>query len=184
MADAFIHHTAVIDDPVEIGRIGTHAFWRFPSFFATDTNVDNSSLSTLACGDRVIAVANLDAETRRINPSSSQGPTRDGREKPDIAAPGTNIWAANGFDSEPWTRKTGTSMASPYVASVAALILSNAPALTASQVLGIVRRSAKPLPGHSYDWRDDAGFGEIDVDVCLREARLAKRTLKQIEKST
>ena len=29
--------------------------------------------------------------------SSSQGPTRDDRMKPDIAAPGTDIVAANGF---------------------------------------------------------------------------------------
>ena len=35
-----------------------------------------------------------------INISSSQGPTRDGRFKPDAAAVGTDVLAANGFDIE------------------------------------------------------------------------------------
>lgn len=160
------------DDPGEIGRIGERAIWRFPSFFAEASNVDNTSISTLACGPRVISVANLDAGREMVNPTSSQGPTRDGREKPDVAAPGTHILAANGFDPEvPWIEKTGTSMATPFVTAVAGLMLSLRPQLTASQISGILRRTAAPLPGHSFDWRNDAGFGEIDLDACLVEAR-------------
>lgn len=160
------------DDPGEIGRIGDRALWRFPSFFAESSNVDNSSISTLGCGARVIAVANLNKSEEVINPSSSQGPTRDEREKPDIAAPGTEIIAPNGFDEDVgWVEKTGTSMASPYVASVVGLMLSLRPTLTASQVLGILRRTASPLPGHSFEWRNDAGYGEIDLEDCLRETR-------------
>ncbi|MCK5275801.1 MAG: S8 family serine peptidase [Alphaproteobacteria bacterium] len=162
------------DDPMEIARIGERAYWRFPSFFAEATNVDNSSISTLACGARIVGVANLDADQERINPSSSQGPTRDGREKPDIAAPGTNILAANGFDDDArWIAKSGTSMASPYVAGVAGLMLAIAPQLTAAQIIGILRRTAAPLPGHTFEWRNDAGFGEIDVGACLDEALAA-----------
>ena len=162
------------DDPMEIARIGERAYWRFPSFFAEATNVDNSSISTLACGARIVGVANLDADKERINPSSSQGPTRDGREKPDIAAPGTNILAANGFDDDArWIAKSGTSMASPYVAGVAGLMLAIAPQLTAAQIIGILRRTAAPLPGHTFEWRNDAGFGEIDVGACLDEALAA-----------
>lgn len=162
------------DDPMEVARFGERAYWRFPSFFAEGTNVDNSSISTLACGARTVGVANLDAEQERISASSSQGPTRDGREKPDIAAPGTNILAANGFDGDArWIAKSGTSMASPYVAGVAGLMLAIAPQLTAAQIIGILRRTAAPLPGHTFEWRDDAGFGEIDVGACLDEALAA-----------
>jgi len=159
------------DDPMEVARIGERAYWRFPSFFADGTNVDDSSISTLACGARIIGVANLDAARERINPSSSQGPTRDGREKPDIAAPGTNILAANGFDEDArWIAKSGTSMASPFVAGVAGLMLRIRPQLTAAQIIGILRRTAMPLPGHTFEWRNDAGFGEIDIEKCLKEA--------------
>ncbi len=65
---------------------------------------------------------------------------------------------------------TGTSMASPYVAGVSALMLSLNPALTAAQIEGIIRRTSNPLPGMSYAWQNAAGFGVIDAAACLREA--------------
>jgi len=48
-----------------------------------------------------VAVANLDKARESINVTSSQGPTREGQNKPDIAAPGTDIVAANGFPAPP-----------------------------------------------------------------------------------
>ena len=89
---------------------------------------------------------------RRAHITSSQGPTRDGRPKPDIAAPGTDIVAANGFGDpdEPWIAMTGTSMASPYVAGVVGLMLAVEPTLTAAQILGILKATAQPLPGGTY----------------------------------
>ena len=56
---------------------------------------------------------------------------------------------------------TGTSMASPYVAGVAAHMLAREPRLTATQIVGIMRRTAQPLPGSDYKWQDAAGFGRI-----------------------
>jgi hypothetical protein len=79
------------DDPRRVGRIGNLDAWVYPSYFSENSFVDASTVSTLACGQRTVAVANLDEEGRRINITSSQGPTRDGRQKPDIAAPGTGI---------------------------------------------------------------------------------------------
>jgi subtilisin family serine protease len=122
----------------------------------------------------VITVANLDSVRNRINISSSQGPTRDGRQKPDIAAPGTNIVAAKGF-AEPgdeWLGMTGTSMASPAVAGVVGLMLAQRRQLTAAQIEAILRRTARPLPGASFEWSNDAGFGVLDADACLAEVEL------------
>jgi len=160
------------DDPRRRGRVGERETWRFPSFFSAASNVDNSSVSSLACGHRVISVANLDADTERINISSSQGPTRDNRFKPDTAAPGTNVVAAKGFagPGDLWVSMTGTSMASPFVAGVAGLMLAAEPKLTAAQIEGIIIRTALPLPGDSFVWRDSAGFGRIDPEACIREA--------------
>ena len=112
------------DDPRRVGRVGMRESWWFPSFFSERSFVDRSTISSLACGARIVSVANLDGRRRAINKSSSQGPTRDGREKPDIAAPGTEIVAAKGFaGTDRWLSMTGTSMASPYVAGVAGLML-------------------------------------------------------------
>jgi len=147
--------------------------WRFPSFFSERSNVDSSSISTLACGNRVVAVANLDKARECINVTSSQGPTREGRNKPDIAAPGTDIVAANGFSSpdDAWVGMTGTSMASPFVCGTVALMLATRPDLTAAQIIGIIQRSATPLVGKSFAWANDAGFGQIDPEGCVLEAQ-------------
>jgi subtilisin family serine protease len=134
--------------------------------------VDQSTISSLACGQRIVSVANHDEEKGRISITSSQGPTRDGRQKPDIAAPGTDILAAKGFseDGKHWVRMSGTSMASPYVAGAIGLMLAANPQLTGAQVTGILKRTAQPLPGADFNWRDDAGSGAIDEDTCLAEA--------------
>ena len=54
------------------------------------------TVSSLGCGTRVSPSPTWTSQ-RQINVSSSQGPTRDGRDKPDVAAPGTDIVAAKGF---------------------------------------------------------------------------------------
>jgi len=165
------------DDPRPAGQLGPKAAWAFPSFFAEKSMVDNSTVSSLGCGNRVLTVANLHESKNAINVSSSQGPTRDGRSKPDVAAPGTDIIAAKGFSTsgDEWIAMTGTSMASPFVTGVAGLMLAVEPTLTAAQIEGIIRSTATPLPGGSYTWVNDAGFGVINPDRCLEQARLANQ---------
>ena len=84
---------------------------------------------------------------------SSPGPSRDGRLKPDVAAPGATIissasatggWAQSELDPDlqhGWM--WGTSMAAPHVAGGAALILQKYPALTFGQVLQKIQNWAK-----------------------------------------
>lgn len=162
------------DDPRPIGNLGPKKLWAFPSFFTERSMVDNSTVASLGCGHNVLTVANLDVNANRINISSSQGPTRDGRFKPDVAAPGTNIVAAKGFSTngEQWVGMTGTSMASPFVAGVVGLMLAVEPKLTAAQIEGIIRSTATPLPGGSFTWVNDAAFGVIDPEACLKQAAL------------
>ncbi len=168
--DGRFHAWIERDDPYQFDPIGPINPWRFPSFFSESTNVDDSSVSSLACAQNVISVANLDGHQNKINITSSQGPTRDGRHKPEIAAPGTGIVAANGFDHvEKWISMTGTSMASPFVAGIAGLMLHHNHFLTAAQIRGILKRTAQPLPGVDYRWQNDAGYGAIDPDRCLDE---------------
>jgi subtilisin family serine protease len=160
------------DDPRPLGRLGPDEAWAFPCFFGERSNVDDSSVSSLACGRFIISVANLDEPVDRINHTSSQGPTRDGRYKPDIAAPGTRIVAAKGFagPGDLWIEMTGTSMASPYVCGVAGLMLNIDDTLTSAQIEGIMQRTAQPLPGATFAWKNDAGYGRLDAQACLEEA--------------
>lgn len=177
--DGRFHGWIERDDPRRQGPLGTREAWAFPSYFSEGSNVDNSSVGSLACGRRVISVANLHEVEQTINITSSQGPTRDQRNKPDVAAPGTDIVAAKGFagPQDLWIGMTGTSMASPFVAGVAGLMLACEPRLTAAQIEGIIHRTSRPLPGKAFTWSNDAGFGVIQPEECLKEALLVnKRT--------
>lgn len=169
--DGRFHGWIERDDPRRVGRVGSQEYWSFPSFFSERSNIDNSSVSSLACGLRVVSVANLDDARERMNVTSSQGPTRDARQKPDVAAPGTNVVAARAFSpDERWIAMTGTSMASPHVAGLAGLMLATEPTLTAAQIGGIIQRTSRPLPGSGFAWANDAGFGRLREEECLAEA--------------
>ena len=71
-----------------------------------------------------IIVGSFDPESKELSSFSSMGPTWDGRIKPDIMAPGTNIMSSvpYGLDGKYYDRMGGTSMAAPFVSGVAALM--------------------------------------------------------------
>jgi len=72
---------------------------------------------------------------------SSRGPTRDGRLKPEVVAPGYFVlgpWAG----TNDYILKAGTSMSSPVVAGLVALILEENPNLDVSGVRSILSSQA------------------------------------------
>jgi serine protease AprX len=84
----------------------------------------------------VITVGAVDREDR-IASFSSRGPTADGRTKPDICFPGTDIVSARASGTglgqpvnEWYTAMSGTSMATPHASGLAALLLQAEPGLT------------------------------------------------------
>ncbi len=96
-------------------------------------------------------------------PFSGRGPTRDGRIKPDITAPGSIIVAAKPVGppsstldiNEYYTVKHGTSMAAPHVAGVIALILQLFPNASYQEVYQALISSAERVgdaPSNSWGW--------------------------------
>ena len=69
----------------------------------------NISINIPPFGDPTITGAS-------IAPSSSQGPTDDGRIKPDIAGRGTNVYSCDDITESSYGNSSGTSMAAPGVA--------------------------------------------------------------------
>jgi subtilisin family serine protease len=169
--DGNFHAWIERDDPMPFDPDQPDVFY-FPSYFSTRSAVGSHTINTLACSQSVVAVANIDSVREVASHSSSPGPTRDGRLKPDIGAPGTNVVAAYGFGerSTPWIAMSGTSMASPHVAGVIAWMLSVNPDLTSAQCQGILQRTSQPLVGTSYEWSRNSGFGHVDAIAAIQEA--------------
>jgi serine protease AprX len=91
---------------------------------------------------------------------SSRGPTIDGRIKPDIAAPGDTIMAANAGTTNGYTTHSGTSMATPFVSGTAALLIGLQPGWTPTQVRVAIEETAFDVgpAGKDNDW----GAGLLD----------------------
>lgn len=110
--------------------------------------------------DNIISVAALTPQDT-LTFFSNWGP-----KSVDIGAPGEDILST--ALSGQYMRASGTSMASPHVAGIAALMLSVNPALKLRDIKSIILRSADPLP-------DLAGLtvsgGRADAFAAVTEAR-------------
>ncbi len=87
---------------------------------------------------------------------SSEGPTTDGRIKPEVSAPNRVITSLSSSFS-------GTSAASPHVAGAAALLLSADPTLTTVQLRDSLITSSRDVNTTGFDYR--TGYGRISLDA-------------------
>ncbi|MGQ9601941.1 MAG: S8 family serine peptidase [Candidatus Bipolaricaulia bacterium] len=100
--------------------------------------VPQASIVAPADSAAVIAVGAINYAnwtTGPAEPYSSQGPTSDGRSKPDISGPDQVTTSTLG-------RFMGTSAAAPHVAGAAALLISESPSLNAGQIESQLRSQA------------------------------------------
>ncbi|MBT2638036.1 MULTISPECIES: S8 family peptidase [unclassified Bacillus (in: firmicutes)] len=97
----------------------------------------------------------------------------------DIAAPG--VYIPSTYFNQQYAALSGTSMAAPHVAGLAALIKSANPDLSSSQVIRIIKNSAIDLGEQGKD--SNYGNGLIDVNSALQEAGREKPSLRKQEKS-
>ena len=106
-----------------------------------------------------------------VSAYSSYGPTRDGRNKPELAAPGEQITAARGNSFVELSTLSGTSMATPHVTGAIALLFSHwnkrkssVPdwkQFNAAQIRALISQTAQTYNGY---WRPGIGFGVLDVE--------------------
>lgn len=92
---------------------------------------------------------------------SSRGPTLDGRIKPDICAPGVRISSAMAGSTDRYVAYSGTSMSSPYVAGVVALMLEANPYLTVAQVKDHLYAAAEDWGPMGRD--NEYGYGRLNA---------------------
>jgi subtilisin family serine protease len=131
----------------------------FTFYHELNPHVASSSLLSPADAAGAMAVAAINWANWLTGPQesfSSQGPTTDGRMKPEVSGP-------DGNSSYTYGTFLGTSAASPHVAGAAALILSSDPTLSVSQLWDIITSSAIDMGASGQD--PIYGYGWLNLPV-------------------
>ena len=190
-----VHYWNVTELTTDVGN------WGMPFSVSGSGTVAGDNLNGVSepsCSDNVISVAAYASQYQTSGISmaggaiasfSSYGPRYDGVMKPDISAPGVSVISSmSSFTDATFTssgsvdfngrtyhfaKLSGTSMASPMVAGVSALILDANPYLTARQVKEIIMETARQdnftgvIPaGGSNRW----GAGKINAYAAVQLA--------------
>jgi hypothetical protein len=129
--------------------------------------IDTDTVGTLltpADADSIISVGAV-MFSRRLWYLSSQGPTSDGRIKPEITAPGVDIYYASIPGPNTYSYSNGTSLATPLAAGAAALLLSARPELTPIQVRDALCSNADTIDTGTYPTRPNnfTGWGLVNA---------------------
>ena len=106
-----------------------------------------------------VTVASLDKDLG-LAVYSSRGYTSDLRVKPDVATIGSSIMAPDAATQDGYTSKSGTSMATPLMAGIAALMVQANPDLTPSEFKSII---AAHSIERDIQLLDDPGFNDCSI---------------------
>jgi hypothetical protein len=142
---------------------------RFPRAQATSRYTTNTICNCF----RAIAVGAYDA---------------DGRQKPELAAPGYRIRAARSMPRDGWNGeprlcvKSGTSMAAPWVSGTVALMFQAAGRpLTIHEIRRILIGTADPHPGPSGRSSTQLGYGYLNPAAAVAAARRLRAAAGEAE---
>ncbi len=143
-----------------------------------------STVSSPGSADAALTVGAVDGNDTMAD-FSSRGPRlNNGALKPEVVAPGVNITAARaaGTDlggdlatDEFYTTISGTSMATPHVAGLAAILKGEHPSWDGERLKAALANSTVPVPNATGF---DAGTGRIDALQAIHQTVFAPATLE------
>src|SRR5262249_11257636 len=113
-----------------------------------DSDVDPSAVVGPADCPSIMAVTALDRSLKRVWPLSNEGLNPKGGEI-NFAAPGVDILSS--FVLPQHDHKSGTSVAAPFVAGIAALYAEAKPEVVGTGLLNLLSKSSLPLPLSATD---------------------------------
>lgn len=157
----------------------------FVGFFAPSTEA--GTISEPANAENVISVGSYDTKkhpigqpdpAEGISAFSSLGPTRDGRIRPDLAAPGSLLYSTRSAQAaylpieivdDNYVIMQGTSMATAHVTGIASLVWQSNPSLTGAQMRERLRRTSDPPSDGSTAPNNTWGYGKVNAFRAVTE---------------
>ncbi len=110
-------------------------------FIAAGNSGGTATIGTPGSAEDVITVGSLDKNTA-IAVYSSQGPTEEGRVKPNVAFVGSSVNAPDANTGDGYVALSGTSMATPGAAGVAVLMYQANPDLSPFDIRNIMQETS------------------------------------------
>ena len=156
-----------------------------PQVLFTEGSVSNSlKIGSPGTAHRAITVASYTTQNRGlrernlaiddISDFSSEGPLRNGVQKPDVTAPGTDIVSCMSNHMNPprpyqtnshYTVMGGTSMSAPFISGIVALLLQHDSTFTPERIKALLQASSA-IPGNRPgSFHPKWGYGLIDADA-------------------
>ncbi|MEM9173054.1 MAG: S8 family serine peptidase, partial [Pseudomonadota bacterium] len=161
-------------------------------FFIGDDVDTRTTIGTLANGEFSITTGAYDRRNpeRSIGSFSSLGPTRTGRIKPEVIAPGVRILAARSTPrgsraGDRTTVKTGTSMAAPMVAGAVALMFEAAEKplnISDTRALLFSSLDTSHACSHRACYQEDLhgrGYGALNIKKLLQQTHQWRRNTQE-----
>ena len=102
----------------------------------------------------------------RSNKSNYNVSSGEFSQAKNISAPGSSIYSTYNSDTSSYGSLSGTSMASPAVAGIAALLFAYDPSLSADEVREVLEQTATDIGAEGWD--RETGYGEIDAYHALQ----------------
>ena len=148
-------------------------------FAAGNSGPGSNTLNPYSVAPWVIGVAAGNKDGQTLADFSSRGIYGDDLYQPTITAPGVDIVSAaattHAVDGTYYVSMDGTSMATPHVAGVAALMLQANPSLSPDSIKRVLVDTARPMPAYSVY---TAGAGYVDAYAATSRASSIKRVKK------
>ncbi|GGE24556.1 hypothetical protein GCM10011571_28390 [Marinithermofilum abyssi] len=175
------------NDPINVASKKLHDAGMVVTFAAGNEGPDNNTLNPYSVAPWVIGVA-AGTKDGKLADFSSRGIPGDPLVHPTITAPGQDIVSTKSSTGlvlntlgtvkdiqsiEPqnlpyYTTASGTSMATPHISGVVALMLEANPSLTPDQVKNILENTARPMSGYG---RHQVGAGYVDAYQAVQAAK-------------
>jgi serine protease AprX len=173
------------NDPINVATKTAHDRGMVVVFAAGNEGPGINTLNPYSVAPWVIGVAAGNKDGQTLADFSSRGVPGSSVYQPTITAPGVDIVAARaltgvitvlglpsdvalGADAVRYTTMSGTSMATPHVAGVVALMLEAAPGLTPAQVKSALQSTATPMPAYAVH---EVGSGYVNALAAVNAVR-------------